>query len=239
MLKVLREISRHEQWGHSTLTSDQRDDWRLKKTLFSPYKQRPKALFSWLPWLFIPFALLTKQIWKGPLLSGMCLCDTNVVQPNRVTEPTGFPSKCGLNMLVLENVYLWSPVPTQVNPACSSRWIFSIQLFKVTGRLSVQLHLTNHHGHKRDGMIEMATDHILTIWREHLPEVHVCLLRESQKNRPWVSMQKPSSHRPMKGLDLWPAKKMALSVILVRSSEIIVHSFYIYCPVLPPAAIQS
>lgn len=117
MLKVLREISRHEQWGHSTLTSDQRDDWRLKKTLFSPYKQRPKALFSWLPWLFIPFALLTKQIWKGPLLSGMCLCDTNVVQPNRVTEPTGFPSKCGLNMLVLENVYLWSPVPTQVNPA--------------------------------------------------------------------------------------------------------------------------
>lgn len=62
ILKVLREISRHEQWGHSTLTSDQRDDWRLKKTLFSPYKQRPKALFSWLPWLFIPFALLTKQI---------------------------------------------------------------------------------------------------------------------------------------------------------------------------------
>lgn len=100
--------------------------------------------------------------------------------------------------------------------SCSSRWIFSIQLFKVTGRLSVQPHLTNHHDHKREGMIEMATDHILTIWSEHLPEVHVCLLRESQRNLPWVSMQKPSSHRPMKGLDLWPAKKMALSVILVK-----------------------
>lgn len=45
--------------------------------------------------------------------------------------------------------------------SCPSRWIFSIQLFKVTGRLSVQLHLTNHHGHKREGMTEMAQ---ITFW---------------------------------------------------------------------------
>lgn len=90
----------------------------VSKRLYSVHTSRDQKPCSlgFLDYSFHLLFLLNKY-GRGPLLSGMCLCDTNVVQPNRVTEPTGFPSKCGLNMLVLENVYLWSPVPTQVNPA--------------------------------------------------------------------------------------------------------------------------
>lgn len=95
----------------------------------------------------------------------MSLCDTSVVQPNRAAAYR-LRSKYRLNMLILENVYLWTLMlpyhPSE--SSCSSRWIFSIQLFKVIVRYNVQLHLHptfhNHHGHKREGMIEMDTDPI-------------------------------------------------------------------------------
>lgn len=89
---------------------------------------------------------------------------------NQRDRAYGILSKCKSNMLILKNVHIWTPLLTH-NPSESS-WssrCFSMQLFKVLECLNVHLSLHqsfhNHHGHKREGMLEMATEPLLTIWK--------------------------------------------------------------------------
>lgn len=132
------------------------------------------------------------------------------------------PSKCRLNMLILENVYLWTlRLPYRPSESsCFSRWIFSIQLFKVTVCYNVQLHLRpsfhNHHGHKREDMIEMDIDPIFpsgsNICQRFMPvslekprksTMSVHAEAKESEMRPWARERSwfPSSTR--RRLSLW------------------------------------